>query len=217
MGLGNYPACLALALGAAAVAVGAGPAEAREKNRRGTQAMELDPQSKGAFNGIGIEPRDIERMSDQAVREIMSRADLVGGAEPPRVVVDSEAFYNDSSQRIDRNMITDQLRAQLTRAAAGRIRFISRESMALIMRERELKRTGVADVGTRGTTDGIAGLDFQMVGRMTSLDMRDGRTGMVQRRTQIVFELVDMETGEITWIGEPYVIMRAAGDDVVYR
>lgn len=207
-------ALLACAAGAGVLA--AGPADARSK-KSGTQATELDPGGRGAISGIGIESRDIDAMADQVVRELMSRPDFIASSQPPRIVVDSAAFYNDSSQRIDRNMITDALRASLNRAAAGRLRFISRESMTFIMQERELKRTGVADVATRGTTDGVAGLDFRLVGRMTSLDNRDGRSGLTQRRTQIVFELVDMETGEIPWTGQPYVILRASGDDVVYR
>ncbi len=193
-----------------------GPAEARPK-KSGTQATELDPGGRGAISGIGIESRDIDAMADQVVRELMSRPDFIASAVPPRIVVDSAAFYNDSSQRIDRNMITDALRASLNRAANGRIRFISRETMTLIQQERELKRTGVADVGTRGMTAGVAGLDFRLVGRMTSLDNRDGRSGLTQRRTQVLFELVDMETGEIPWTGQPYVILRASGDDIVYR
>lgn len=192
------------------------PVEARSK-KSATQATELDPGGRGAISGIGVESRDIDAMADRVVRELMSRPDFIASPQPPRIVVDTAAFYNDSSQRIDRNMITDALRASLNRAAAGRIRFISRESMMLIQQERELKRSGIADVGTRGLTDGVAGLDFRLVGRMTSLDNRDGSSGLTQRRTQVVFELVDMETGEIPWTGEPYVILRASGDDVVYR
>lgn len=196
--------------------ISASPATARPK-KSGTQAMELDPQGRGAISGVGIESRDIDAMSDQVLRELMSRPDLVSAEKPPRVVVDSEMFRNESSQRIDRNMITDSLRASLNRAAAGRIRFISRESMAIIMRERELKRTGVADTGTTGLTQGVAGVDFQMIGRMTSLDSRDARSGLIQRRTQVLFELVDLETGELRYTSQPYVILRAAGDDIVYR
>lgn len=179
--------------------------------------MELDPTGRGSISGVGIESRDIDMMSDRVVRELMSRPDLVKPGVPPRVVVDSEKFINNSSQRIDRDMITGSLRAQLNRYAAGRIRFISRESMDIVMRERELKRTGVVDVATRGMTRAAAGVDYQLIGRMTSLDSRDGRSGLVQRRTQVLFELVDLETGEIPWTSEPYTILRAAGDDVVYR
>lgn len=203
-----------LAVAIFATSLAASGADAR---KRATQSMDLDPQSRGAVSGIGIESRDIDSMADQVVRELMSRPDLVGGTTPPRVVVDSEKFSNNSSQRIDRDMITDNLRASLNRAAAGRIRFVSRESMDIIMRERELKRSGTADVGTRGMTRAVAGLDFTLIGKMTSLDQRDSRSGMMQRRTQVVFELVDMETGELPWTSAPYIILRAAGDDVIYR
>lgn len=190
---------------------------AQAANKRGTQALELDPNGRGAFSGVGIESRDIDAMADQVLRELMSRPELVSAVAAPRIVVDSEAFRNDSSQRIDRDMITGALRASLNRAANGRIRFISREAMALVMRERELKRTGIADIGTRGLTRAVAGLDYQLIGKMSSLDTRDTKSGLVQRRTQIVFELVDLETGELPWTSQPYVILRAAGDDVVYR
>lgn len=193
------------------------PADTASAQRRGTQAMELDPTGRGAISGVGLESRDIDMLADQVVRELMSRADIIGGATPPRIVVDSEKFYNDSSQRIDRDMLTGALRASFSRAAAGKIRFVSRESMDIVMRERELKRTGVADTGTRGMTQGVSGVDYQMIGKMSSLDSRDLKSGMVQRRTQIVFELVDLETGDLPWTSQPYVILRAAGEGVLYR
>lgn len=204
------------ALAFTALALGAPPALAAG-GKGATQSMELDPNGRGAISGIGVESRDIDAMADQVVRELMSRPDLVANGEPPRVVVDSEGFRNDSMQRIDRNMITDALRASLNRAADHRIRFISREAMQFVMRERELKRSGAADVGTRGLTRAVAGLDYQLIGKMTSLDTRDGKSGLMQRRTQVIFELVDLETGELPWTSQPYVILRAAGDDVVYR
>lgn len=191
-------------------------AEAK-KNNNGMQATELDPTSRGIITGIGIESRDIDAMADMVVRDLMTRPDLVGTGTPPRIVVDSEKFINQSSQRIDRDMITDSLRSSLSRAAAGRMRFLSRESMDIVLRERELKRSGQVDVGTRGMTRAVAGSDYKLIGRMTSLDQRNLQTGRDQRRTQILFEIVDLESGELVWTSQPYVILRAAGDDVVYR
>jgi curli biogenesis system outer membrane secretion channel CsgG len=192
-------------------------APAASAQRRGTQAVEQDPTGRGAISGIGIESRDIDMMADQMVRDLLSRPDIVGTPVPPRIVIDSEKFYNDSSQRIDRDMLTGALRASLSRAAAGRLRFVSRESMDIVMRERELKRTGVADGGTRGMTQGVSGVDYQLIGKISSLDSSDPKSGIVQRRTQVVFELVDLETGDLPWTGQPYVILRSAGVGVVYR
>lgn len=197
-----------------ALAVVSSPVDAQ---RRGSQAEDLDPQGRGAISGVGIESRDIDAMTDKVVRELVSRPDLVSTAVPPRVVVDSEKFYNNSSQRIDRDMITDALRASFNRAAAGRIRFVSRESMDIVLRERAMKREGAVDVGTRGMTRAPSGVDYQLIGKMTSLDTRDLKSGLQQRRTQIVFELVDLETADLIWTSEPYIILRAGGIGVVYR
>lgn len=200
---------------AAAIAI-AQTSEAKT-NKGGTQAQDYDPGSRGAFSGIGVESRDIDAIADRIMRDFMSLPQFVNSPVPPRIVIDSEGLSNESMQRINRNSITDMLRASLNRVAAGRVRFVSRESMALVMRERELKRSGIADVATRGMTEGVAGIDYQLVGRISSLDTRDGKSGLVQRRTQIIFELVDLETGDLPWTSEPFVILRAAGDDVVYR
>ena len=40
---------------------------------------------------------------------------------------------------------------------------------------------------------------------------------MTQRAIQVIFELIDMETTETVYISEPFVVVRASRDDVVYR
>ncbi len=63
----------------------------------------------------------------------------------------------------------------------------------------------------------VAGSDYKLTGRITSLDSRNNNTGMTQRAMQVVFEVIDLETSESVYISEPYMILRAQGDDVVYR
>jgi len=182
------------------------------KPKEGVQ--DLDPGQKGVVDGVGIASRDIASMADIAIRDLLSRGDIVNRPVPPRIVVDSEFFRNQSSQRIDRDMITDALRVQLNRAAAGRLRFLSRESMLAVGRERELKDQGITDSGTMGRRR-ISGADYQFVGKITSLDSRNPKSGTYQRRTQIIFELVDLETDDVVWTGEPYIILRASDEDIV--
>jgi penicillin-binding protein activator len=151
------------------------------------------------------------------LRDLMQYEDIVAREKPARVIFDSEYFKNQSSQRIDRDMITDKLRASLNRASKGRMRFLNREAIAAVMEERELTDAGVTDVGTTGETAAIARGDYRLFARMTSLDTRDNSTGIVQRRTQVIFELFDLQDGVIVYTSEPYVILRAGGEDVVYR
>lgn len=184
--------------------------------RRGHGAADLDPSMKGPVAGLGVESQDIVAMSDKMVRDMLGNAVLANRKVAPRVIVDSAYFTNESTQRINKNLITDRLRVNLNRASNGRMRFLARQNAAMVEHERALKREGVTDVGTTGLTRAQAGADFRLTGNIASADSRDGRTGTMQRFTQITFEMVDLETGEIVW-SNSYEVARAATDDVVYR
>lgn len=186
------------------------------QNMAGSPTVELDPNSRGPVAGVGIEGQDILSMTDKMMRDMLGNPSLANRAKPPQVIVDGEFFSNESSQRINRNLIADRLRIGLNRASQGRLVFVSRQSAAMVEQERQLKRQGKADQGTLGLTAAQAGGDFRLRGNIASLDSRDGRTGMVQRYNQITFEMVDLERGIIVWSGI-YEFARAAADDVIYR
>jgi hypothetical protein len=179
-------------------------------------AQDLDPSQKGPVSGLGIEAQDIQTMSDRMVRDMLGNATLANRATPPRVIVDSAFFTNESSQRINKNLITDRLRVGLNRASKGRMVFLARQNAAMIEAERELKREGVTDTGTVGMTRAQFGADYRLTGNIASTEARDPKTGTMQRYTQIVFEMVDLESGAIEW-SNSYEIARAATDDVIYR
>jgi len=178
--------------------------------------MDLPLDERGQVSGVGIEGQDISRMADQMVREMLANPVIAARATPPRIIIDSANFRNQSSQRIDRDMITDELRSRLMNASAGRLVFVGREFVAAVEEERQLKREGVTDAGTTGLTRATAGADYRLVGKITSLDSRDNDTGMQERMTAISFELLDLEYGTLVWNGT-YRIRRAGSDDVVYR
>lgn len=167
--------------------------------------------------GIGIESQDIVGVTDKMMRDMMSNPMLTGRAISPRVIVDSKYFTNESSSRtINKNLFTDRLRVQLTRAANGRMVFIGREHIAMVEKEREMKRAGITDAGTIRTTQATAGADYRLVGRISSLDSVKVNTQMTSRYHQIIFEMIDMELGTIVWNGI-YEFQKTAQDDVVYH
>jgi penicillin-binding protein activator len=202
----------AMLLGAVAACTTTSPVQ----NMAGSPTVELDPNSRGPVAGVGIEGQDILSMTDKMMRDMLGNPSLANRAKPPQVIVDGEFFSNESSQRINRNLIADRLRIGLNRASQGRLVFVSRQSAAMVEQERQLKRQGKTDQGTLGLTAAQAGGDFRLRGNIASLDSRDGRTGMVQRYNQITFEMVDLERGIIVWSGI-YEFARAAADDVIYR
>ena len=207
-----------VAVSVALVAVGAAHAQRRDKSYdKGMKVQELDPSQRGPVSGVGIESQDIIGMTDRMVRDMLSNPQLAGRATAPRVIVDDQYFTNESSQRLNKRIITDRLRVNLNRASNGRMMFVGREFAAMIAQERELKREGVTDVGTTGLTKAQAGVDFRLTGRITSEDSaaQDG-TGRIQRFNQITFEMVDLESGVIVW-SNLYDFARVAADSVVYR
>jgi len=185
-------------------------------NTPGSPTVELDPATRGPVAGVGIEGQDIIGMTDRMARDMLTSPVLARRDTPPQIIIDSEYFENESAQRLNKNAITDRLRIGLNRAAQGRMIFVSRERAGMVAKERELKRQGVVDRGTTGLTQAQAGADYRLSGRITSLDSRDPRSGMIQRYNQITFEMIDLERGTVAWSGI-YEFARAAADDVIYR
>jgi len=183
-------------------------------NVSGRPTAYSDPSTVGRISGVGIESQDITSMSDLMMRDILATPVLAGRAKAPRVIVDSEYFVNESSSRINKNIITDRLRIQLNRAAAGRLFFIGRHYSHMVEKERKLKRQGLVDGGSMGMTRKMAGADFRLGGRITSLDAR-GRAG-ISRFHQIIFEMIELETGAIVW-SNMYDFRKTAQDDIIYR
>lgn len=166
--------------------------------------------------GVGVESQDVISMTDQMMRDILATPEIAGRGKAPRVIIDSAYFMNDSSSRINKNVITDRLRVELNRAASGRLVFLGRHYGDMVAKERELKRDGGADAGTIRATTAQAGADFRLGGRITSMDAASARGGTTSRYHQITFELIDLEYGNIAWSGL-YEFKKEAQDDVVYR
>lgn len=186
------------------------------QNATGVSSMEVDSSRKGPVSGVGVEGQDIVAMTDQMMRDMLAEPIFAETGKRPRVIIDSAYFVNESSQAINRNIITQRLMVNLNRAARARMQFVNRQNTAMVEQERQLKRTGTTDVGTTGLTKAQLGADYRLSGKINSLDSRNVRTGMVQRYTQISFEMTDLETGEIVWSGI-YEFSRAGADDVIYR
>ena len=185
-------------------------------NSAGRATKYEDTRSVGKVAGVGVESQDIVSVTDQMMRDILSNQVVAARPTPPRIIIDGEYFVNESSSRVNKNMLTDRLRIQLARAANGRLIFVGREYAGMIEKERDLKRAGVVDGGTIRTTQATAGADYRMVGRITSLDALDQSSQEKSRYHQISFELIDLELGTVVWSGM-YEFQKSSQDDVVYR
>ena len=185
------------------------------ENAPGTPTVYQDTKTAGLVRGTGIESQDISSMVDKMVRHMLANPTLAAAATPPRVIVDATYFENQSSQRLNKNVLIDRLATQLQIAANGRILFVNREFADMVEKERELKRAGKTDTGTVGLTQAVAGADYRLNGRITSLDSRTA-SGAQERFMNIVFRMTDLEDGITVWANQ-YSFKKAGQDDVIYR
>ncbi|MBQ5938890.1 MULTISPECIES: penicillin-binding protein activator LpoB [unclassified Massilia] len=201
----------------AAVLALSGCATSNLNNSAGSRVVYQDVSTTSTqVAGVGMEAQDIVSSTDKMVRDILSNPAIAGRTTPPRIIIDSEYFANDSSSRVNKNLITDRLRIELNRAAQGRLVFVARHYGDMVSKEREAKRSGETDRGTIRSTKAKAGADFRLGGRITSLDANSARTGTLSRYHQISFELIDLEYETIAWSGM-FEFKKEAQDDVLYR
>ena len=201
----------------AAVLALSGCATSNLNNSAGSRVVYQDVSTTSTqVAGVGMEAQDIVSSTDKMVRDILSNPAIAGRTTPPRIIIDSEYFANDSSSRVNKNLITDRLRIELNRAAQGRLVFVARHYGDMVSKEREAKRSGETDRGTIRSTKAKAGADFRLGGRITSLDANSSRTGTLSRYHQISFELIDLEYETIAWSGL-FEFKKEAQDDVLYR
>lgn len=183
----------------------------------GRAATEVSLGSRGPVQGVGIGGGDIVSMTQRMARDMLVSPSVTGSSgAPPRVIIDAQYFRIEGSQPLNRNAITQRLLTELNRAAGGRLVFVGRRHAGMVAEERELKREGVTDAGSRKLIKVQLGADYRLAGTFSTLDQVQARTGLQQRYNQLVFELVDLESSEIVWTGI-YEVERAATDDVVYR
>ena len=136
-----------LAVAAAALAATACSTTYDAPYAGGMQTVEYDPASPGRSRASASRARTSWRWRTHGSRHAAEPA-IAAAVPQRRVIIDAEYFRNESAQRINTNIIVDNLRVNLQRAAAGRIRFVSRESMDMVADERDMKRDGVTDPGT---------------------------------------------------------------------
>lgn len=166
--------------------------------------------------GVGIASQDIINMTDEMMRDMLTNEMIVSNNKRPKVVVDSRYFTNESSTRINKNLITERLLIGLNQNSKGRIVFIDRENIEMVDEERALKREGDLSVGAYGNADKKFGADFRLSGKIMSLDSIDNSSGRKSRYHQISFKMIDLETSALIWSGI-YEFKKASTSNVVYR
>lgn len=187
-----------------------------ELNNEGKPVEYVDPKEVGNVGGVGIESNDIIAMTNKMYKSMRNIPAISESGKVPRVIVDAEYIVNESTSRVNKNLLGDRLRIQLNKAADGDMVFVARHLSNMVEKERELKRDRAVDAGTIRTTRAQAGADYRLGGRIMSQDALQKETQEVSRYHLVTFELIDLELGTVVW-SDLYEFKKEAQDNIIYR
>jgi PBP1b-binding outer membrane lipoprotein LpoB len=203
---------LALVFLAAATALLPGCASSGVQNPSGVPVTRMNPDEGGFVQGTGIESQDLVKVTDQMARDILSIPEISRAQGTPRVIL--EPVVNDTRFAIDKEIFLARIRGQLNQKASGKVRFLARDRMAALERERELKQSGQVTSSSDPNVVEFRGADFFLTGQLKGLTTR-ARAG-TSDYILYTFQLIDARTSEIVWEGQAEM-KKQGTEDASYR
>jgi PBP1b-binding outer membrane lipoprotein LpoB len=202
-----------LSLGLATVtAVLAGCASSGVKNPSGVPVTEMRPDERGFVAGTGIESQDIVTVADKMVRGILAVPEIVNAKGVPRVVL--LPVKNETRFTINKEIFLTEIQSMLNEKAAGKVRFLARERMAELEKERQMKQSGQVTSSTDPNVNQFKGADLMLTGKLASLTTKT--TAGTSDYVLYTFTLIDPNTSDIIWEGS-HRIKKQGLEDAAYR
>lgn len=206
--------CRSLLCIAALAAIVSGCASSGVKNPSGSPVTEMRPEERGFVAGTGIESQDIVTVAEKMARAIVGVPEIANSRNTPRVVL--LPVKNESRFPINKDIFLEEIMSLLNERANGKVRFLARDRMADLERERELKQTG--QVTTTAATDlsksQFKGADYMLTGKLMSQTTKT--SAGTSDYVLYTFELIDPNTSEIIWQGR-HNIKKQGLEDAAYR
>jgi uncharacterized protein (TIGR02722 family) len=145
---------------------------------------------------------DLQAIAEKMVRSLLSSPAIQEGNRP---VLQVATVKNKTKEHIDTKAITDKIRTTLINS--GKVEFTAAEIREDVLAELEYQReSGYVDPETRKPVGKQVGADFLLAGEISSINKQKGDT----RDTyfKITLNLVDIETGLISWADEKEIRKR---------
>lgn len=174
----------------------------------GRSMQRVDPTQDDDLGGTLIDSADVIASTDRAAAEISKvllaspRNDLVIAFPPMK---------NESRQPFNTALLSERIRDVVRRDCAPRVKFLAREHLDEIEKEREGKRSGVYSGDERKQ---LLGANFHLTGRIKSLSKQS--SGDRADYFQMSFVLVDSEDSSIVW-SNSYEFKKVGDAGVIYQ
>lgn len=204
-----------LAMAALTGALISGCASSGVQNPSGTGVVEMRPEEKGFVQGTGVESQDMVAVTDKMSRSILGIPEIVNSKGTPRVVLNP--VMNETRFPINKDIFLTRIRTQLNSKSAGKVRFLARENMAALEKERELKDSGAVTRNPNDAPSGVSefkGADFFLTGKLQGMTTRTSKG--TSDYILYSFQLIDARTSDIIW-EDSAEIKKQGLEDAAYR
>jgi PBP1b-binding outer membrane lipoprotein LpoB len=205
------PTALCLTL-AAASALLSGCASYGVRNPSGVGVTEMRADERGFVAGTGIESQDIVTVADRMAREILATPEIANAKGVPRIVL--LPVKNETRFPINKDIFLERIMALLNEKSSGKVRFLARDRMAELERERELKQSGLVTSNTDPHVNQFKGADFMLTGKLMGTTTRTSQG--TSDYVLYSFTLIDPNTSDIV-CQKSHEIKKQGLEDAAYR
>lgn len=170
----------------------------------------VDPTAQGTIAGTGIESQDLIAATDKMVRRLLDTPELRASKGEP-ATIGLLPVENRTRFAIDKELFTARMKALLNEKARGQLRFVARDRMDAIKKEKQLKEQGEVTGRPRQKPYGV---DYFLTGELGGLSTstQKGKSDYML----FTFRLIDAETSEELWEGM-HELKKEGSEDAVYR
>ena len=189
-----------------------GCASSGVRNPSGVPVTEMRPDERGFVAGTGVESQDMVAVTDKMARSILSTPEISNAKGIPRVVL--EPVVNETRFPINKDIFLTRIRTELNTKARNKVRFLAREQMKTLERERDLKQSGQVTANSDPNVVEFKGADFFLTGKLQGMTTRT--SAGTSDYVLYSFQLIDARTSDIIW-EDSAEIKKQGLEDAAYR
>jgi PBP1b-binding outer membrane lipoprotein LpoB len=190
----------------------AGCASQGVKNPTGVPVTEMGASERGFVAGTGVESQDLVTVTDKMARSILAIPEIATAPVTPRIVLDP--VVNDTRFPLNKDIFNDRIRIELNKNSLGKVRFLARDRMKALERERELKQSGQVTASADPSLTEFRGADYFLTGKLSGMTTKT--SAGTSDYVLYSFQLIDARTSEIVW-EDSAEIKKQGLEDAAYR
>jgi len=182
------------------------------QNPSGVNVTQMNADERGSVTSTGIESQDLVAVTDKMARSILAIPEIANAQGTPRVALDP--VINETRFPINKDIFLTRIRAELNTKAQGKVRFLARDRMVTLERERDLKQAGEVTSSSDPNAVEFRGTDFYLTGKLQGMTARTSRG--TSDYILYAFQLIDARTSDIVW-EDSAEIKKQGQEDAAYR